>query len=189
VQRLAFQLSVTAALGLVMVSSRERPGGLFGWLRFAVLSVCAAQLATIAILAQEFSTISLMSIPANVLVAPVASIVFGLALIASVLFPFWNAAGTAVATVGGVGSGYIIAVVDHLGAQESATLRTGDIGLVGQTLLIAISAGGVVALSGECRQSLARWWRQGRENQEAVATVAVAALIGSVVGWVAAGVV
>ncbi|MGH2535516.1 MAG: ComEC/Rec2 family competence protein [Thermomicrobiales bacterium] len=189
VHRLAFQLSVAASLALVLVLSGGGQSGTFGRFRYAALSVSAAQIATVAILVPAFGTVSWTSLPANMLVAPAASVSFALALVASMLFAVSAMLGTAVAMVAGIGSGYVIAVVDILGRSSDATVRTGAVGPMGRIVVIAISVGGVAMMSAESRQAVSRWWRVAVANQESVAVVIGSALVGAVGGWIAAGMI
>ncbi|MGH2562369.1 MAG: ComEC/Rec2 family competence protein [Thermomicrobiales bacterium] len=189
IDRIAFRLSIAASIALVLALAGDPPTGVIGWLRSAVLSVCAAQVVTLAILVPAFDTVSWVSIPANLLVAPVASATFALALVASILFAVSATVGTAVAVVAGTGCGYVIAIVDYLGGMEGGTTRTGEVGLVGRVLVMAVSLGGVAAMSAESRQAVNRWWRLAQVNQDAVAIVIASAMVGAAAGWISAGLI
>lgn len=186
VNLLAYQLSAVSSLALVLALGGQRPAGLFGWLKTGIVATCAAQVATLVVLVPEFGTISVMSIPANVMIAPAAQASFVLAALASAAFPLSDAAGTAIATAAGIGAGYIVGVVDVLGGSTATNARVGSIGLFGRIILVGISLGGVTVMSAEWRLTLRRWYQQVARHPDACAIVAGCAVVGAALGALAA---
>ncbi|MCA9859742.1 MAG: ComEC/Rec2 family competence protein [Thermomicrobiales bacterium] len=82
-QTLAFQLSLAATIALIVVFDGSERQGARGALITVGLSVLAAQLATIPVLAARIGSISLTSLIANLVVAPLANLAFPFALIGS----------------------------------------------------------------------------------------------------------
>lgn len=83
---LAFQLSVAATAGLIVLSPRLE-GALWGpsWVRLNVGATLGAQLAVAPILLSSFGSVSLLAVPANALAAPAAAFVMMWGLTAGVV--------------------------------------------------------------------------------------------------------
>lgn len=82
---LAFQLSLAATLALVVVfdGSERTPGR--SWYSTLTLSVLAAQLSTIPILAYTLGTVSGIGLVANLVVGPLAGLAFPIALVGALI--------------------------------------------------------------------------------------------------------
>jgi competence protein ComEC len=77
---LAFQLSLAATVALILVFDGSERNGERSWGVSLVSSVCAAQLATIPILAWHIGTLSTVGLGANLIVGPLAGFAFPIAL-------------------------------------------------------------------------------------------------------------
>jgi ComEC/Rec2-related protein len=84
-ETMGFQLSLAATIALIVVfDGRERAGN-SSWMPSVVLSVFAAQLATLPILAMRIGEVSLISLLANLIIGPLAAIAFPLALVGAMI--------------------------------------------------------------------------------------------------------
>ncbi len=122
---LSFQLSFASSLALATVLPGLRPAGVAGWVAAAVVGTLVAELATLPMLLPVNGSISLVSVPASVLVAPWVAVTFPLAAVASVLAFVWAPAGDALGVVAGVGVRPVLLVVDVLGGIEKAIVPVG----------------------------------------------------------------
>lgn len=157
VDSLAFQLSVASSLALAVTVSeffqRDRVSGLAG----ALVATVAAQLATLPILLAAFGTVSLFSVPANVLVAPLIVVAMPLAACASLAGLVSEPLAGIIAAPAALAASAAIAVIDALGTP-SGLVRLGTPPLPA-TLALAAACGAVLALvSAEMRRTLSRLW-------------------------------
>jgi len=157
-QTLAFQLSVSATVALIVVfDGSERVGGR-SWLAGLALCVLAAQLATLPVLAAKLGTVSGIGLLANLVVGPLASLAFPLALMGGlvgelapwigevVLLPAIWLADLTVATVRWFG--------DHLpGSVQLGEPVSGAIFMLSAVCWLAI-----LALSGDLRRMVRHAW-------------------------------
>jgi ComEC/Rec2-related protein len=118
ISRLSYQLSTASALALALVLPGLNPRGFSGWIVAAVLSTFAAELATLPFLLPVFPRMSMISIPANVLIALPTSLAFVLAMIASALLPIWPLGAEAVASVAGIFAQVVVETVHRLGSDR-----------------------------------------------------------------------
>ena len=147
----SFQLSFAASLGLVAVAGSAAPVGLAGWLRTIIVGTVAAQLATLPIQAAVFGEVSLVSVPANVAVAPLAVLAFPLAFVAAGVGVVVPAFGEAAAAVAALPVEAMLVVVDALGGRAGVVQpieRPGEVG----TALLALGSAALLCL----------WSRDGR---------------------------
>jgi competence protein ComEC len=118
IESLGVRLSVAASLALVL--------GLTGLLAIdrtaplaAVLTATvAAQLATLPVLLPAFGTISLTSIPANIVAAPLVAITMPLAGLAAIAGLIWPPLGEMIAAPAVLAATALIRTIDVLGAPE-----------------------------------------------------------------------
>jgi competence protein ComEC len=119
IESLGFRLSVAASLALVVVLT-----GLLGKdrsSRFGVIltATVAAQLATLPLLLPTFGTVSLTSVPANIIAAPLVAIAMPLAAAAAIAGLFWQPLGEAIAAPAVLAATALIGTVDVLGAPQA----------------------------------------------------------------------
>ncbi len=122
---LSFQLSFASSLALASVLPGFRPAGVAGWIGAAVVGTLVAEIATLPLLLPVNGSISLVSVPANVLVAPWVAVAFPLAAVASVLGFVWEPAGEALGVVAAVGVRPVLLVVDGLAGIGGAIVPVG----------------------------------------------------------------
>jgi competence protein ComEC len=146
IESLGFRLSVAASLALGWVL----PGLLRRRQRSPVADVvyatAAAQVATAPLLLLVFGTLSLMSLPANVVAAPLVAIAMPLALLAGLSGVLWPPLGEAVAAPASLVAGVLLSVIDVFAGWGTA-LKVGtpmvDVGWV----LAAVSVAVLLAMS------------------------------------------
>jgi ComEC/Rec2-related protein len=160
-----FQLSVVSSLALAIAL----PGMVdAGWRRAiagALAASSAAQVATLPILLATFGTISLVSLPANLLVAPMAAIAMPLAGAAALTGALWLPAGEAIGVAAVLGARSMLVVVDVLGSDRASVA-------VGRPPLAAVVAIGVACAAllfvlGEDGQRAIRRARKTRQSRPA----------------------
>lgn len=151
-QTLAFQLSVAATLALIVVfdGSERMPGR--SWGVSLGLSVVAAQLATIPILAWQIGTLSVIGLFANLIVGPLAGVAFPIALIGAL-------AGRAVGPIGEIillPAEWIcrltIGFVEWFVRRAPGSVQLGEPTLLAIGTIAAICWAGVFAMSGDLRR-------------------------------------
>nr|MBA2277090.1 ComEC/Rec2 family competence protein [Chloroflexia bacterium] len=111
---LSFQLSVASSAALVSCLPRRAGAGVGAWLRGTLVGVVAAHFATLPLTILAFGTWSPLSIPANLAILPLVPPTFALAFLAGAVGLVWPALGALLATVAGVGAGWIVAIVSSL---------------------------------------------------------------------------
>jgi competence protein ComEC len=166
-----FALSVVATAAIVLLapgwSRRLRDRGCRPVLAVALAVSAAAGMATAPLVAALDGTVSLVSLPANLLAAPAVAPATVLGLLVALVAPLWPAAADVLVWVAGWPSSWLVGV-----ATRAAALPDGSTGWpagVGGALLLT----GVLLVAG--------WllWRFAR-----LRLVALAALVGLVVvGW------
>jgi competence protein ComEC len=168
---LGFRLSVAASLALAVVLP-----GLMGegrtWRGVEILAgTAAAQLATLPLLLPVFGTVSLLSLPANAVAAPLAAMAMPIAALAGLLGLIWAPLGQVAAAPAALLATVLLGTVDLFGGASSSIM----VGTppVSAAVTFAIAAAGVLlVLSGEGR----RWLRRttaGRGVQLPAAALAV----------------
>ena len=141
--RLSFQLSVASALALATVvpalAVADRRQLLWG----VAAAPASAQVASTPILVPIFGTLSLVGLPANILIAPLAMIAFPLAAVTALLAIVAPPVGEAVGVPAGMVAEAMFKVVDTLGGLGGTTPRVGPLPR-GMVVLIAIVAGVII---------------------------------------------
>ncbi len=116
IESLGFRLSVAASLALVLVL----PGlmAMDGMSRLAgvLTATVAAQLATLPVLMPAFGTISLTSIPANIVAVPLVAVTMPLAALAAIVSLIWPPLGEVIAAPAALAATALIRTIDVLGA-------------------------------------------------------------------------
>lgn len=177
----AFALSVVASAGLVLLApplaarlSRSVPT----WLAHAIAVPTAAQVVCGPIVVLLAPSLSLLAVPANVVVAPAVPPATLLGVLATVLGPWWPAGAAAVARGAGFFAAWIAGVA-RFAADVPGARVPWPAGVGGALLLGVVSVGGAAALV--CAA------RHGRTRERARARrLRLAALLGVVVVVVAA---
>jgi competence protein ComEC len=139
---LGFLLSVAASLALALVVSglltRDRSSQLAVFLTATI----AAQLATLPLLLPVFGTVSLTSVPANIIAAPLVALAMPLAALAGVTGLFWLPLGEVLAAPAAFIASALIGSVDLLSATDGYI----SVGLPPRTASAAIAATAVTLL-------------------------------------------
>jgi ComEC/Rec2-related protein len=119
IESLGFRLSVVASLALVFVltglTARDRTFRL----SFVVTATVAAQLATLPFLLAAFGTVSLMSVPANIVAVPLVAIAMPLAALAAIVGLIWPPLGEVIAAPAILAATALIRSVDVLAAPDA----------------------------------------------------------------------
>ena len=119
IDSLGFRLSVAASFGLVLVfTGLTALDGMSPLARILTASV-VAQLATLPVLLPAFGTISLTSIPANIIAVPLVAIAMPLAAVAAIAGLIWPPLGEAIAAPAALAATGLIRTIDVLGAPEA----------------------------------------------------------------------
>ena len=119
IDSLGFRLSVAASFGLVLVfTGLTALDGMSPLARVLTASV-VAQLATLPVLLPAFGTISLTSIPANIIAVPLVAIAMPLAAVAAIAGLIWPPLGEAIAAPAALAATGLIRTIDVLGAPEA----------------------------------------------------------------------
>lgn len=157
---LSFQLSFAASLALASVLPGLQLRGLGGWTGAAIAGTLAVEIATLPMLLPLNGSVSLTSVPANMLVAPWVAVAFPVAALASAVGFVSEPAGEALGAVAALLVRPVLLVVETLGGVESGTVPVGRPGGA-VSLLLSVGAALVVgALSWEgraCAFRLFRW--------------------------------
>jgi len=119
IETLGFRLSVVASLALVLVltglTARDRTSRL----SVVMTATVAAQLATLPVLLPAFGTVSLLSVPANIVAVPLAAIAMPLAALAAIAGSFWPPLGEIIAAPAILAATALIRSVDVLAAPKA----------------------------------------------------------------------
>jgi competence protein ComEC len=119
IESLGFRLSVVASLALVLVltglTARDRTYRL----SLVLTATVAAQLATLPVLLPAFGTVSLLSVPANIIAVPLAAIAMPLAALAAIAGSFWPPLGEVIAAPAILAATALIESIDALAALDA----------------------------------------------------------------------
>ena len=97
IESLGFRLSVAASLALVLVLTGLMAKDRTSRLGVVLTATVAAQLATLPVLLPAFGTVSLTSVPANIVAVPLVAIAMPLAALAAIAGLIWLPLGEAIA--------------------------------------------------------------------------------------------
>ncbi len=120
VNRLGFQLSVAASLGLALAMPAFSERGGRGLVSVVIAATAVAQIATFPLLLAVFGTVTSLSIPANALVAPLAALAMPLAGLAGVVGIGNSYLGELAVAPASLAAEMMIAVVDRLGSTGTS---------------------------------------------------------------------
>lgn len=180
---LSFRLSIVSAVALALV--------VHGWgdahlVKGGVVTTGAAQIATTPVLIAAFGRVSPLSLPANLVIAPMVAIAFPVAFVAGLVGLVSAPLGEAVVVPAALCSGAMLRAVDVASRIPGARVVIGTPGLVENAFVAAVSVSAVVLLSSECRRAI----RRARSSLRAgdASTVALGGLggLGFVIGLVVA---
>lgn len=155
---LGFQLSIAATIALVVVfdgnermSTRSRGATL-------VLCVLAAQLATMPVLVARLGTASASGLLANLLISPLASVTFPIALVGGMLGQVSPWLGDVVLTPAVLLSHAMIRVVTAIDSKLPGTIHLGE-PVPGAVAVVALACwGAIFLLSGDLQRTSRHAW-------------------------------
>jgi len=186
---LSFRLSFAASLALAAVLPALRPVGAVGWVRAALIASVVAQVATVPTILPTFGTLSVVSVPANLLVGPIVTVLFPLAGLVALSGLVVPALSEALAVPARLGAEGVFVVVDGFAAAPLA-----DIGMpffgdrVSGFGLSVVGAVVVTVVSREGRRWIGRSARLSAAERDRLVIAVLAGLAGVVlvvaVGWV-----
>jgi competence protein ComEC len=148
IDSLGFRLSVAASLGLVLVFAGLTALNGMSPLARVLTATVAAQLATLPVLLPAFGTISLTSIPANIIAVPLVAIAMPLAALAAIVGLLSPPLGEVIVAPAALAATALIRTIDVLGAPEAYVsvgvppLSAAAAIAATATLLILVIAGG-----------------------------------------------
>jgi len=142
IELLGFRLSVAASLALVLVLTRLMATDRTSPLAAVLTATVAAQLATLPVLLPAFGTISLTSVPANIVAAPLVAIAMPLAALAAITGLICPPLAEVIAAPAGLAATALIRAIDVLGAPETYV----KVGVPPLPAAAAIAATAVVVL-------------------------------------------
>ena len=159
VESLGFRLSVAASLALALVLPALFEHGRVPGIVAVLAATSAAQIATLPLLLPVFGTLSLVSLPANLLVAPLIAVAMPLAALAGIAGMFWPPLGELIAAPAAMAAQATLAIVDTLGEPAwyvSVGVPTRDVAGV-----IALTAWLVIfMMSGDFTRAVTRGHKQ-----------------------------
>jgi competence protein ComEC len=162
IEHLGFRLSVAASLSLAVVLppliDHQRGFAAGGFLAAAT----AAQIATLPLLIPIFGTVSLVSVPANLLVMPLVAVAMPIAACAGILGLFSTPLAEVVAVPAALLATATLAIVDRLGTP-GMSMQIGIPPLGAALSLAAAAAGLLLVVSGDVGRVLARRGAQTAE--------------------------
>lgn len=119
IESLGFRLSVAASLALVLAMTGMMAIDRVSPIAGVLTATVAAQLATLPVLLPAFGTISLTSIPANIIAVPLVAIAMPLAALAAIAGLIWPPLGEVIAAPAALAATALIRTIDVLGAPEA----------------------------------------------------------------------
>ena len=160
ISTLSFRLSLVSSLALALVVQGLRPVGVVDWIYAALITTTAAHIATLPFLIPTFGNTSLVTVPANILIAIPVTVAFDTALLGSVLLFVWPPLGTACITVARAPARVVLLVVDRLGGVSWASRDLQGLSPVWQWVFAVLAIVLIAWLSPECRT----WVRRSYGN-------------------------
>jgi len=142
IELLGFRLSVAASLALVLVLTRLMATDRTSPLAAVLTATVAAQLATLPVLLPAFGTISLTSVPANIVAVPLVAIAMPLAALAAITGLICPPLAEVIAAPAGLAATALIRAIDVLGAPQTYV----KVGVPPLPAAAAIAATAVVVL-------------------------------------------
>jgi competence protein ComEC len=182
ISTLSFRLSVASSLALTLVGQGLRPIGVLGWFGAAFSATAAAQIATLPLLTPTFESYSLVSIPANVLIAAPVTIAFDVALLGSVLLLINEPLGAACIWAAEFPARLVLEIVDIFGSPSWASIELPGMSRWWQVVFVVVSVGLIAWVSPDCRAWARRSWRDP-VFVDFSRWAAVGAVAGLIIGW------
>lgn len=179
-QSVGFWLSMAASVALVTVIPVSDRRSIMDW-RWVGLGVIAAQCATLPITFWIFGQWSPASFLANMLIAPLVSVVFPIAFVSSVLLLALPVPGALIGWIPGTGAGIILATVEGFGSSFPM-LRSGPVSSTGVVLIGMLCAVVIGCFSSDARRWILRIEFAHRDGSGVAPAVIVGALGGASVG-------
>jgi len=165
---LGFRLSVAASLALVIVMAGMMAMDGAPPLAGVLTATVAAQLATLPVLLPAFGTISLTSIPANIIAVPLVAIAMPLAALAAIAGLIWPPLGEMIAAPAALAATALIRTIDVLGAPE-ANVGVGVPPLPAAAAIAATASVLLLLIAGGAFRGVAPFRRQGVTNSSVAA--------------------
>jgi predicted membrane metal-binding protein len=125
-------------------------------LKAGLIATAAAQIATIPVLITTFGQLSPLSLPTNVLIAPLVEVAFPVAFVAGLVGFVSVALGDAVATLGALSASLILRIVDLMAGIQGAPITVSTPRLLGNAIVAAASIVAIALLSQDCRRAIRR---------------------------------
>jgi len=173
-QTLSFRLSIASSLALSLVLPGMMTGGRWANFWAAVVGTASAQLATMPFQVGTFGTVSLTTVPANLLIVPAVGIAFPLAFIAAGVGFVSETLARAILFPAELLTRWIILVVEWLAGTPAGNVAVGRAdAAVAVSAFLAVAS--IVALSAECRSGLSRLWRAAQRFPRARAVIGAGA--------------
>lgn len=156
---LSFQLSFAASLAISAAVLKRVSGGWSGWSEVAVLTVVAAQISTLPLTIHSFGTLSITSLPANLIVGPMIAVTYPTAMVAAVVGSVLPALGDALALPAALGARSILWVIEWFGQQQMGVLQVRPTGRTATIFLSCFAVAVVTATSADGRRWIERTFR------------------------------
>jgi ComEC/Rec2-related protein len=182
---LAYRLSTISAVALVLGLAGRTPEGWRGKLTHGIVATAVTQAATSALLVPTFGRVSLYAIPANLIIGPLCTIAFPLALMASITGLVSRPLADAIAIPASLPAKLALDVVSFFARLPGANAGSGVAGTVSPRAWILIGILSVVLLSKECRGGFRRLMVAISALDARSRVVAVGSASGAVLGTVA----
>ena len=153
---IGFQLSLSASVALAAVAAGVSISSPSGAVQVAINGSIVAQIATLPITMAAFGSVSLVSIPLNLLVGPLVGVAFPVAFAGALLGAVSPPAGEAVITVAGWLGDLILLVIDGFGRLPFASFTVPGLTTSGRVALLLVAVAVVVLVSEDGRRWLGR---------------------------------
>jgi predicted membrane metal-binding protein len=116
----------------------------------------AAQIATLPVLWVVFGELSLTSLPANVLIAPLIGLAFPLAALAGAAGSLWEPLAAFIALPARMCADLVFDIVDRLGGSDRALATIGEASAVEALLICGVAVSVILLMSDDARRWLNR---------------------------------
>lgn len=182
---LAFQLSTVSSIAIVLGMGGRSPAHVSGWFRHGITSTALTQAATAALLVPTFGRLSIYAIPANLIIGPLCTAAFPLALLAGLVGLASSTAAAAFAFPPRLFADIVLFVVSTC-ADLPFTATSGDLPTWAPSWLwVLFGMGVVVAMSRECQGGLSWLVRRATGMNARQYAVAAGAAWGTCLGLLA----
>lgn len=156
VHDIGFQLSLGASVALAAVAAGVSISSPAGAVRLAINGSIIAQIATLPVTLVAFESVSLVSIPLNLIVGPLVGIAFPVAFAGALLGIVSPPAGDALITTAGWLGDLILMIIDVFARLPFANVSVPDLTRSGQVGLLLVSLVVILLVSEDGR----RWGRR-----------------------------